>query len=140
MGSGRIARDGGSADALAGNPQRNLAERLFDRVSPGGNGRTISPARVGMASDVLDRRAARATRAVYPDESAGIGSVEAAPRCEYGASSAHRCPRVEALRLSRRAYDLHDVPLARDAGSLSGLPERSAQDFCRDGSQYRDDL
>src|SRR5438093_12735579 len=84
MGSGRIARDGGSADALAGNPQRNLAERLFDRVSPGGNGRTISPARVGMASDVLDRRAARATRAVYPDESAGIGSVEAAPRCEHG--------------------------------------------------------
>src|SRR5437899_9146531 len=118
MGSGRIARDGGSADALAGNPQRNLAERLFDRVSPGGNGRTISPARVGMASDVLDRRAARATRAVYPDESAGIGSVEAAPRCEHGTGSADRRRRVEALPLSCRAHDVHDVPLARNAGPL----------------------
>jgi len=95
---------------------------------------------VGVASHVLDRRAARATRALHPDESAGIRGVEAAPRCEHRASFAYRGGRVEALRLSRCAHDLHDVPVSWNAGSLSGLSERSAQDFQRNGSQYRDDL
>jgi len=58
------------------------------------------------------------TRALYPDESAGIGGVEAASRGEHGAGPAHRCGRVEALQLSRRAHDVHDVSLAWNAGSL----------------------
>ncbi len=140
MGCWRVAGDGSCAGALARNPQWNPAEWLFDRISAGGDGRTVSLTRVGVASPVLDRRAARATRALHPDESAGIRGVEAAPRCEHRASFAYRGGRVEALRLSRCAHDLHDVPISRNAGSLSGLSERSAQDFQRNGSQYRDDL
>ena len=137
---GEWARYGSSAGALARNPQRNLAERLFHRLFACGDCREISPARVGMAPHVLDRRSARPARAVHPYKSAGIRSVEATPRCEHSPSPAHRGKRVEAFRLSRRAHDLYDVPLPRNAGSLSGLLEGSAQDFCGDGRQYRDDL
>src|SRR5229473_4010522 len=126
MGSWRIARDGGGAGTLAGNSQRTLAEWLFDRISLGSDCLEISPARVGMAPYVLDWRAACITCAVHSHESAGIRSMEATPGCEHGPGSAHRCRRVETLCLSRRSHDLHDVPLARNAGSLSGLSERSA--------------
>jgi len=59
---------------------------------------------------------------------------------EHRTGSAHRCRRVEALCVSGGAHDVHDVPLARNSGSLSGFPKRGAQDFRRDGSQYCDDL
>jgi len=49
MGRWRVARDGSGAGALEGHPQRNLAERLFDRISAGGDCRKVSLAGVGMA-------------------------------------------------------------------------------------------
>src|SRR5260370_340217 len=113
---------------------------LFDTLAHQFWGSKVSPAPVGMAPDVLDRGTASAARAVYPYKSAGVGSVEAASRCKHRTGSARRCRRVEALYVSCRAYDVHDVPLARNPGSLSGFPERGAQDFRRDGGKYRDDL
>src|SRR5216684_949246 len=91
MGRWRVAGDGSGAGQVAGNPQRNSAERLFDWIPAGGYCRKIPPARLGMASDVLDWRAARAAGALYPNESSRIGSVETASRGEYCAGFAHRC-------------------------------------------------
>src|SRR5438445_10540908 len=108
MGSRGVTRDGSRAGALAGNPQRNPAEWLFDRISPGSNSREVSPARVGMAPYVLDWRPACTACAVHSHESAGIRSMEATPCREHGPGSAHRCGGVETLRVSRRAHDLHD--------------------------------
>jgi len=83
MGRWRIARDGSGAGALAGHPQRILQSGysigyLLAAIAQGFS------CWCGMAPHVLDRRAARATRALYPDESAGIGGVEAASRGEHG--------------------------------------------------------
>src|SRR5882762_6333571 len=115
MGSRRVAGNGSSARTLARNSQWHLAEWLFHRLFARSDRCAISPAGVGMAPHVLDRLAARAARPVYPDEGAGIGSMETASRGKHGTGSAHRRRRMEALRLSRRAHDLHDVPFTRDA-------------------------
>src|SRR6266478_7477817 len=80
MGRRRIAGDGSGTGALEGNPQRDFAKRLFDRVFAGGGCREVSLAGLGMATDVLDRRTTCPTSALYSDQSAGIGGLEAASR------------------------------------------------------------
>ena len=80
-------------------------------------------ARMGMAPDVLDWRIARAARALHPHKGSGVGSLEAKSRRQHGPSPAHRGAGMEALPLPGRAYDLHDVHVARHAGFVSGLPE-----------------
>src|ERR1700694_1332414 len=122
MGRRSFSGDGSSACALAGNSQWNSTERLFHRFSSGFARSQIPLAGLGMAPDVLDWRATRPSGAVYPDEGAGIGGMEAASRGEYRTGFARGGARVEAFRLSRGAHVLHDVPLARNAGSLSRFP------------------
>jgi len=67
-----------------------------------GDGREISLTGVGVASDVLDRRAARATRAVHPEESGRNQKPGSNNRvAKYGQVLRIGGGRMEALRLSR---------------------------------------
>src|SRR5262249_8762395 len=123
---------------MARNLERNFAERIFDRVLAGGNCSAIFAASLGMAGDVLGWSAAGAAGAVYKDEGSGVGGVEAGPSREHRRGSADRRARVGAVRLSGRADDVHDVFIARDAGSLSGLFAGSAQGVGGGACEYRD--
>src|SRR6266851_6054829 len=91
MGRRRVARDGGSAGALARRAQRDSAVWLFDRLPPCRCCRTFPLAALGMAPDVLDWRATCAAGALYPDESAGIGSMEATSCSEHCSGPARCC-------------------------------------------------
>ena len=57
----------------------------------------------------------------------GVRGVAPEARAERGCDRAGRAPVRAAPRLPRRADDDDDVPLARDAGPLSGLPEDRAR-------------
>ena len=135
-----FAGDGISSDQVARNFEWNFAEWLFDRLFTGGDCRTIFVAALGMAADVLDRRVARASGAVYKKQSSGVRSVEATPRGFYRGSVASGCRVVAKISVSGPADDVHDIPVARNAGFVSGLPGRSAQNIRNRSREYRDDL
>jgi len=75
--------------------------------------------RLGLAAHVLARRIAGAARAVYKDQGAGVRGLATAPRRLHGRCAAHRGFPMEALRVSCRADDLHDVFVSWHAGPLS---------------------
>src|SRR5215475_3699363 len=125
---------------MARNSERDSTERLFDRVSAGGDRGAISAAGVGMARDVLGRRAARAAGAIYKDQGAGVGGLEAAPRSEHGRSVAYCRARMETIRVSRRTDDVHDVSVARHAGFVSRLSTGSTQGLGGRAREYRNAL
>ena len=106
---------------LARNSFRNFAERLFAGLLACGDRGAVCAAHVGMAADVLAGRIAGAAGVLYQRARAGVGSVETASRAVDGRGAEDRGHAVEEFSLSRAADDLHDVPVARHAGPLSGF-------------------
>src|ERR1700722_18926912 len=149
MGRWRVTYDGSCASTLARYPQWNLAERLFDRVSARRDGGPVPSAGMGMAANVLDWCIACPARALHPHKGPRVGSLETESRRQHGPSHADRGPRVEKAPLPGRAYDFHDVHVARHTGFVSGLSEGSPSplrgrrreycDFLQHWSRHRRD-
>src|SRR5207253_5469206 len=118
-----VARARERAEEMAGRALRNPAERLLDRLPPGGDRIAHRAADSRLAVDVLARRAAGGTRPLHPDESAGVGGLARASARGLRLDRARRVEALQALRVPRAADDVHDVPLARDAGPLPRFPQ-----------------
>src|SRR5208337_3388875 len=140
MGSRRVTGDGSRSAAVARHSQRRPAKRLFDWQLAGCRGGALCSAGLGLAAHVLARRIARASRALYKDQGAGVRGVATAPRRLDGRGAAHGGFAMETLRVSCGADDLHDVFVPWHAGPLSGFSEGSAPAAPRAGCEYRDDL
>ena len=120
--------------------ERHFAEWLFDRILARRDCGTIFAPDVGMAANVLDRRVACAASALHPDESTGVGSLEATSCCFYWRSIACRCGAMAAVPLFGSVDDIHDVLVARDTGFVSGLLAGGAQSFSGKPREHCDDL
>ncbi len=126
VGHWRVAGDGISPAALAGDPFWGITERLLGGVLACRGGGAFCPADVGLAADVLAGRPAGTPGVLYIRACARIGSLEAASRAIDGRGAQDRRRSVEKLPLSCSADDLHDVPFARHAGPVPGFPRERA--------------
>src|ERR1700686_4710532 len=100
MGHWSIAGNGISPAKMARDSFRNIAERLLDGIFTGRGCGAICPANVGLAADVLDRRAPGAAGILYIRSCTGIRSVEAASRSLDGRGAQNRRKPVEEFSLS----------------------------------------
>ena len=120
VGRWRVACDGSCSRALARHLERNSAERLSNRQSAGCARGAFYLACLGLAADVLDRRAARACwlftsgrrcRSRKPGNNIVSASTGQILRIVAGGMEANALPCC--------AHDFHDVSIARHTGFVS---------------------
>src|SRR5215467_542347 len=137
MGSRRFAGNGSGTEKAARYLKWFVAERIPNREFAGGPCRKNDPAALGMAARVLGGSFACATCALHSNQSSRIASLERESRDDDRRCFAHRRARVEAVCVSRRLDDLHDVPVARHAGFVPRLLEGNTQGYRRPSRKYR---
>src|SRR4029077_10637495 len=96
VGRRNFAGDGSGAGEVARSAQRGMAERVFEWLFAGGGCGAIFAASMGLARDVLGRSFAGAAGALYPVQSAGVGSMETAQGGQRGTGVACSCEGMEA--------------------------------------------
>ena len=120
---------------------RGAAGRLRTRQSAGGRGVLDCVPALGLASDVLHRRLARAADAFHPRQSKRERSMEGHRRKENKLERvfSRGCLKLEALRLSGRTDHDNEFHVARNARPVpDAAPEAAPFQHARHGHRQRD--